>query len=553
MSDGWTLLKDIALVFAGAVLLGAIFERLRQAAVVGYMLAGAILGPGLLRVVESVDAVHDLAELGVALLLFTIGLEFSWRHIRRLGRVGVGGGVVQVTLTTLLCVALAPALGLEWRSAFAVGAVVALSSTVVVLKQLRDRGDLDAIHGRTALGILLVQDVALIPLVLLMTMLGGEHQAGLQWQELGVIAAQISLVVLVSLIAIKYFTPRAMISRAMGRNRELPVLVSVTVCIGSAWAAHRIGVSPALGAFLAGMLLAETSHAVTIRADIASVRTLFSTLFFTSIGMLADFGWIAGNFGWVALTAAGIVVVKALIVLVSVRLFGMTMLWALSTGIVLGQVGELSFVLIQVGRSQGLLADEIAQLLVSSSVLTLLATPYLVAIAPSFSRKVAKRLMAPRKFVSEEIRATRRLEEIKDHFVVIGFGEAGRAAARKIEAAGASVLVLDVNPRLARDGRGTGLRFVVGDGTNDTVLEHAGLKGACGVVVALSDHQSAVIAAHAVRRVAPSVPCVVRARYNLYASDLENTGVDGIVDEENLVGESLANEVLRITQNEDAD
>ncbi|MHC4219127.1 MAG: cation:proton antiporter domain-containing protein, partial [Planctomycetota bacterium] len=336
--DVWGTLFDLLILLGAALLLGGLCERLRQNAIVGYLLAGMLLGPNTFNVISSGQQVRALAELGVALLLFTIGLEFSRRQLRRMRAVALGGGALQVILTATVAAAGAMWYGLSPRTAVAVGSIIALSSTACVVRVLVARAELDSVHGRYALGILLVQDLAVVPLVILVTVLG---RSGSSWQMAEMLLRTVGLALVLVIgffVLFNFVVPRLLGTQSMQQNRELPVLLAVVVGLGSAWAAHGIGTSPAVGAFVAGLLLAETPFARQIRSDIASLRTLLMTLFFSSIGMLGDPAWVAGN--WAALTAvvAAIVVGKPLVIWLLLRAFGQTHRHGLSTGLCLGQV-----------------------------------------------------------------------------------------------------------------------------------------------------------------------------------------------------------------------
>ena len=293
--DLWSVLFDVLILLLTALVLGVVCERLRQSPILGYLAAGTLLGPNALQYISSASEVSALAELGVALLLFTIGLEFSWHRLRRLGAAALGGGTAQVIVTMGLGTATALFFGMSWRTALAIGAIVALSSTTVVLRLLVSRAEIESIHGRHALGILLIQDVAVVPLVLLMTVLGG--QGSLQQVGLDVFKTLLWAGVLVFVLYLLFnrVVPRVLHLASLQRNRDLPILLAIVTGLGSAWGSHELGLSPALGAFVAGMLLAESPFATQIRADVASIRTLLVTLFFSSIGMLGDPVWFIGH------------------------------------------------------------------------------------------------------------------------------------------------------------------------------------------------------------------------------------------------------------------
>jgi len=310
----WTALLDVLILLLAAMLLGSLCERLKQSALLGYLLAGTLLGPNALDWMPNHTAVATIAELGIALLLFTIGLEFSWRRLRSIGPIALGGGTVQVLLTSVLAAGVCLMLGLGGRAALAFGAMIALSSTACVVRLLVSRAEIDGVYGRNALGILLLQDIAVVPLVLVVTALGSKNsgsvaQVGLEMGRAVVVAA---VLVGALFLLLNYLVPLLLNTEQAARNRDLPILLAIVTGVGTAWVSHTLGLSPVLGAFIAGLLLAESPFATQIRADIASVRTLFVTLFFSSIGMLCNPAWVLEHWATVAGVIAVIVFGKAI-------------------------------------------------------------------------------------------------------------------------------------------------------------------------------------------------------------------------------------------------
>jgi CPA2 family monovalent cation:H+ antiporter-2 len=540
MND-WKLVLDVLMLLAVALGLGVVCERLRQSALVGYVLAGVLLGPNALDMIGSRDQIDALAELGVALLLFTIGLEFSWQRMLRMGRVAFGGGSLQVLATGALAAGVALLLGLDGRAAVAVGAIIALSSTACVLRVLMDRSELDSIHGRDAMAILLFQDIAVVPLVLLVGMLGSDSGVGevlwrtgsmLMWAA-GLIAA---LYVILNLVL-----PGLMGAAIMARNRELPILLALITAIGSAYAAHAAGLPAAMGAFVAGILLAESPFAAQIRADVVSLRTLLVTLFFSTVGMLADPLWMAQH----ALLVAGLVIAilfgKAVIVGAAVRCAGTRHWHGLATGICLAQVGEFSFVLAMLARKT-VIDEQTFKLMISATIVTLILTPYLVAAAPRLAR-LAQQSLSPRSGLTApapEEAGSRSL------VVIVGYGPAGQGVGITLVRHDVAVTVLDANRRTAQIAEQCGFVARVGDATHVAVLEHAGVPSAHVVVITLPDPTAARRVIEHVRSLAPEARIVTRARYHVYRMELEFAGSHVVVDEEEQVGLSLAAETRNL-------
>ncbi|MHC4822725.1 MAG: cation:proton antiporter [Planctomycetota bacterium] len=540
----WGVLLDILILLFAALTLGVVCERFKQSSILGYLVAGTLLGPNALQVVSSAAEVTALAELGVALLLFTIGLEFSWGRLKSLGSAALGGGAIQVLVTIGVGAGVAAALGLSWKTSIVIGAAVALSSTACVLRLLASRAEIDSPHGRHALGVLLMQDIALVPLVLLVTLLGGEGTlAQVGADVLKTLAWAAALVLVLYLLMVKVL-PRVLQLQSLLRNRDLPILLATVTGLGSACGAHFLGLSPALGAFVAGMLLAGSPFATQIRGDITSLRTLLVTLFFSSIGMLGDLAWFLSNLIPVLALVLAIVVGKAILIWAILYRFGLTHTHALATGICLGQVGEFSFVLVEVGR--GTLIDEhLFALLISATIMTLFLTPYLVALAPRLS-SLGVSFLHRMKLLSLERRPTA-IDEASagPEYVIIGFGPAGQAVGQAVHRISQRVAVVDLNPGLVDLVQDLGIVGHIGDAMQADVLEHAGVLSASAVVVTVPDPVAAQAIVALVRSIAPEVHIIARARYHRFRHTLVGAGASEVVDEERLVGSRLAAQLRR--------
>ena len=540
----WTALLDVVILLFAALLLGTLCERLRQSAILGYLLAGTLLGPNALNWMPNHEAVAIIAELGAALLLFTIGLEFSWRRLRSIGPIALGGGTLQVVITGAVVASACVALGVNGRSSFAVGAMAALSSTACVLRLLAGRAEIDSVYGRHALGILLLQDVALVPLVLLVALLGdGGSGAQLGWEAGRELGAALILTAAMYLL-LKYVMPRLITAAESARNRELPILLAIATALGAAWTAHRFGVSPMLGAFIAGILLAESPFAVQIRADVSSLRTLFVTLFFSSIGMVADPLWVFDHALLVLAAVAAVVLCKAVVMFGVARLFRSSPGQSAATAICLAQVGEFSFVLAKIARDSGLIDSELFKLSMSATVATLFLTPYLVGLASRLATAVGRRSARSRGAARPAAHADSRLS---GHVVIVGFGPAARRVAEGLQPlCGSRLVVVELNSKTAAVARSYGLRTYVGDATRSEVLEHVFVQTAAAVVVTIPDPAAARQVVERVRLLSPETPVIARARYHVYRQDLIQAGAAVAVDEEDEVGRCLAS-VIRET------
>ena len=552
--DLWHLLFDILVLLLVALILGLVCERLKQSPILGYLAAGTLLGPNAFQVISNAAEVSALSELGVALLLFTIGLEFSWKRLRRLGAAALGGGTAQVLITLGLGFAAALACGLPTRTALAIGAIVALSSTAVVLRMLVSRAEMESNHGRHALGILLMQDVAVVPLVLLVTVLGSQGTLQDVSADVAKAVGGACLLVVALYLLLNRFVPRVLRFESLQRNRDLPILLATITGLGSAWASHTLGLSPALGAFVAGMILAGSPFATQIRADVASLKTLLVTLFFSSIGMLVDPVWFVQHLGQVLAFVAAIVVGKTLIIWLILRGFKLTQSNALAAGICLAQVGEFSFVLAAVGHGT-IIGDDLFALIISATVATLFLTPFLVSMAPRISSAVIGGLskvgLVSPVTLDPEAHATPRA----GHVIIIGFGPAGEAVGKTLEQKSDGVTVIDLNPNSVRAAQRLGFQGHIGDASHADVLEHIGIASAEAAVVTIPDPAAARSIVELIRSLAPNVHIIVRARYHRFFADLQAAGAHDVIDEEQHTGARLASRLrshLRLASDSDA-
>ncbi len=532
----WVIILDVVVLLGAALVVGGLAERLRQNAIVGYLITGVLLGPSGFAFVQGVSEIQAVSELGVALLLFAIGLEFSLTRLRQLGAVAWLGGTAQLVLTGALAGAASSLLGLGLPEALAVGAAISVSSTAVVMRVLVDRAELESRHGRNALGILLLQDLAVIPLGLAI-MAAGKGRGGAEaLSELFRNVGLALLFILVSYVVVRYILPGMFQGVSALRNRDLPVVLAVFVALGTAWLSHALGLSPILGAFIGGLLLAESPFAVQIRADLGPLRAILVTLFFASIGLAVSLP-LGPGFLHVVLLAAATLVLKAAVVTGIVMAFRQGFRSAAATGITLAQTGEFSFVLLDLGLNENVIARPTFELLAASSVLTLVATPYLISLASRLEELV--------RGVTDqwERKRVRPSHEGEDAVIIVGYGPAGREATEALQAAHIPYLVLELNWKTVQACRTT-IPIEVGDATQAEVLEHFGLDRALGLVVTIPDPRTSQIIIRQAKRLAPHVPIVARARYHRHAPALIGAGANSVIDEEALVGESIGSSVL---------
>jgi CPA2 family monovalent cation:H+ antiporter-2 len=539
----WHVVGDITVLLSVAVFLGIIAEKLGFSGVVGYLLAGTIVGPGMLDWVSTgEDAIRSIAEIGVALLLFTIGLEVNGQRLRQMMGKGMFIGIFQIAVTGALGYAIARLFGVPIKASIVVGAMGALSSTAVVSRVLQDRSELDSPHGRLSFGMLLVQDIAIVPFMLLIAFLQGSPEAVHVATSIGSVGAKlVALVVVVFLVGV-LILPRFFGAALIRRSSEFPVILGIVTCLSSMWLADELGLSPALGAFIAGMILAGSPFASQVRGDMAPFKYIFLTLFFAVTGMLADLPWIIESFHWLWTigVVACIVIGKVAVIWLIAMAWKQPRRVSIATGLCLAQIGEFSFVIGVEAMDTNLLSDHMFQLMMSSSLLTLLLSPFLIGK----SRKIAKVLDTAlggkpiTKLYNDG-------ESLQNHAVVIGYGVSGHLVVHSLLEAGQKVLVIDMGPIGVKQASEDGAMSLLGNAQRREVLEQAKIRTAKLLVCMLPDHRSSAQSIQQIRAISPSVPIVARARYSIHSKSLTDAGADVVVDEEQCVGQSIIKETLQ--------
>jgi CPA2 family monovalent cation:H+ antiporter-2 len=519
------LLRDAVILLASAVAVLLITARLRVPPVVALLLTGLVVGPSGFGWIADSEEVEVFAEIGVVFLLFIIGLELSLELLRELRRPFLLGGSVQSVVTATIASGVGLALGLELNRAIFLGFVIALSSTAVVLKLYGDQRETDTPHGRTVLGILLFQDFLIVPMIVLVPVLAGEvgaSPADLLLRFAGSVAAIVAIVVVARQIAPKLFD-----RIARTRIRETFVLGSVGTCLALAWLTHTLGLSLALGAFVAGLLVTETEYGHQAIADVAPFRDLFASLFFISVGMLVDLEFAVAHLPTIVALAAAVVVVKSLVASGAAASVGLPARVQILVGLALAQVGEFSFLLMEVGRAHALLGPVTYQILLSTVVLTMLATPLLVRLGPSAADLWVRLRGAPTSQGLQDAASA-----LSGHVIILGFGAGGQLLARVFREARIHYVVVELNTETVKRARREGEPIFYGDATRREVLEHAGIANARVVVFAMSDAAAVRRAVRASRDLNPAVEIIVRSRRIQEIEGLRNLGANDVVAEE---------------------
>lgn len=529
------LLSELVIIAGVSVLVTLVLARLRLPTVAGLLAAGALMGPYGLRLVHSMHDIEMLSEVGVVLLLFTIGLEFSLSRLRDIFRQVALGGILQVSLTFAAAFGVARLFGEPVGTSVFVGFAVSLSSTAIVLRTLSEREELDAPHGRFIVGTLIFQDLCVVPMVLIVPILGdaGGAQAGVA-SALGLALGKAVLVVVLTLGLARFVVPRFLARVDANGSREVFLLAILSVCIGTAWLTSLAGLSLALGAFLGGMVIADTEFGHRAMGDILPLRDVFVSIFFVVMGMLFDTEIVMHHPMLVLGVLALLIGVKAVIAIFAAFVMKFPARAAWLAGLGLAQFGEFGFVLTKLAEEHGVVDDVIVRPLLAAGILSMFLTPLLARAAPHLT--AGERLLAPLEKLFG-VRSGKQLSEgagmaLNDHVILVGFGVGGRLAARSIEACERPMAILEMNVENVRDGREAGLPIYYADATSEEALRHARVQHARIVVIMVNDSRAAQRIVDTLHRIAPNTPVLMRTRYFRDREPLLAMGASDVVAEE---------------------
>lgn len=524
-------LQDITVIFALAVAAVLICHRLRVPSVVGFLLAGIVAGPDVTGLVAGTHEIELVSEIGVVLLLFVIGLEFSLGHLIDLRRQLFVGGGVQLFGTAAIIGVATLLFGMSASQSVYVGFVVALSSTAVVLKLMQERSELESPHGRMVFGVLVFQDIAVVPIMLAAPLLAGATTVTSAPAVLFAVLKVIG-VLAVAFALYRWVVPWLLYHVAKTGSSEAFLLVVLGICTGIALMTQAAGLSLALGAFLAGITISESEYSHQAVGVILPFRDVFMSLFFVSIGMLLDVGYLAENPARLALLVAGIVVVKPLVGTLAGLSLGLPIRSAVLGGVALGQIGEFSLVAAQAAVLAGLFTGDIYQTILVTAVASMILAPALIAAGPRLATAIQS-LPLPRTVRDGRFSQVPSAEHTpRDHVLIIGFGVTGRAVARTAGGFGIPYSIVEMNADTVLAQRGAGDHVSYGDATNDAVLLDAGATTARAIVIVINDAAAARRITVNARRLAPQAFILVRTRYLSEVEALHELGADDVVADE---------------------
>ncbi|MBN1199495.1 MAG: cation:proton antiporter [Bacteroidales bacterium] len=532
----FSILKDIVIILGLSVLIILLFHRFKIPSILGFLLTGIIIGPYGLSLIDASHEVEVMAELGVIFLLFVIGIEFSIKGLMSIKRTVFLGGFLQVILTIGIITLISLGFGLPVRRALFMGFLFSLSSTAIVLKLLQERGEITSPQGRVAVGILIFQDVIVVPLILLTPLLAGNTAD--PWMTLLILLGKFAGIIIVLFLLARYIVPKVLDLVIRTKNNELFLLTIIVFCFATAWLTNSIGLSLALGAFFAGLIISESPYSHQATANILPFREIFISFFFVSIGMLLDVHFFFQEILYIHFLAILSLFAKMLIIVLVVIILRYPLRVVLLSALTLFQVGEFAFILSATGISEGLLSPENYQYFLAVSIMSMGATPFIISWSPKItgfllklplSQKVKHRLDSFQKVKAQSHRLP---EEMDDHLVIIGYGINGKNVAKAARGADIPYIVADRDHDVFEEARSNNETVVFGDATQEVILRHLHVYTARVVVIAISDPDATRMIVSKIRELSDTVYLIVRTR-NLKEIDGNlRLGADEVIPEE---------------------
>ncbi len=527
------IFTDLVMIFLVSVPVAILCLRLKLPVLVGFMVTGIAIGPYGFGLIEELETIEVLAEIGVMLLLFTIGIEFSFTKLKEMKSLVLIGGGLQVVITVAVTALAAMMFGRSFNQALYFGFLLALSSTAIVLKSYVDRREIDAPHGRAGVGILLFQDICIVLMMLLVPVLAGSEGAAERSLLLKLAG---SLLAVIGIVTVASFAiPKILEQVVRMRSPELLLLTAALISIGPAWTTQQFGLSLALGAFIAGVVLSESEYSHQITADILPFRDVFNSIFFVSMGMLLSIVALIQNLGAVLVLVVTLILFKAVIIWLAVRLLGFPHRIGAMTGLGLAQVGEFSFVLAKAGQGTDLMPATDYQTFLAASIISMIATPFLIAFAPRFGYFVQSILKDGDKADFEAVEDPLHVTSsggLTNHVIIVGYGLNGRNLARVLRSVLVPYTILELDAKVVQEAKAKGEKINYGDATRRELLYQSGIEQARALVLGMSDPKAARRAVRQARNINEKLYIVVRTRYTAEIPELLRLGASEVIPEE---------------------
>ena len=520
--EKYLFIKELVIILSVAIPIIFLFKKLKMPSIIGFLIAGVVIGPYGLKLISSSEQIEMMAEIGIILLMFTIGLEFSLGKLVKMKKLFLYAGTAQVIITVITVTFLFSMLGINLPQAIFFGMLISLSSTAIVLKILVDKNELDAPQGKISVAILIFQDLIIVPMMIMLPILGAKEPLSI-YEIVGDVFFAFAAVAVILFLA-RFFIPKILFQIANLRIREVFTIGILLLILGTAYLTESIGLSFSIGAFIAGIILAESDFNHEIVAEILPFKDAFNSLFFISIGLLLNISFLIALplqlFGLIV----GIILVKSAIIIVVVLWLKFPSRIAITTGVGLAQIGEFSFVLAQSGAKFGLISGEYYNAFLAASIFTMIFTPFLISLVPVIFSKIH--------FKEKEVEIVPAKLKIKDHVVIVGFGSNGRNLAKVLKETGIPYIIIELNPETVAFYKGKGENILYGDVTKREIMTAANVSGANVIVFAMSSPESTKIALRLAKQINPNIFAIVRTRYISEIDELKKIAADEVIPEE---------------------
>ena len=520
------LLQNMAVILITAVIVLLIFNKLKLPTMIGLFITGIVLG----HAINDTSMISTLSELGVVFLLFIIGLEFSIEKFSAIKRYALIGGILQVSLTTALVTLLGLALGLTLNSAIFLGFLVAFSSTAIVMKIMQQKHLNHSVQGRVTLGILIFQDIAVIVVILITPLLGGQS---IELHTFPALLIKIIGIAILIFIGAKWFIPLALKDAAKTKNRDLFMLLTLFICMGTTFATSLIGIGPELGAFLAGLLISNTEYSHQTLGYIQPFQDVFMSLFFISIGLMVNLHLFLYNIGIILALTAIILVIKFTATLLTGKALNLPNKISISIAILLSQIGEFSFVLAREGMSYGLMTKEFFSIFLGVSILTMSLSPFLQKFTPQITKLLSRTSYFQEdkelKTLPEELTEA---QPIEDHVILVGMGRAGKQMTKACNQFHVPILAVDMNPIIVEQQQNLGVPIIYGNASNENVLKQLRVTSSQCIVISASTYEGTLKTIDTARRLNPDIHIIVRTKYLKNIEEVIEAGADEVIPKE---------------------
>ena len=520
------LLQNMAIILVTAVIVLLIFNKLKLPTMIGLFITGILVG----HLINDTSIIETLSELGVIFLLFMIGLEFSEEKFSAIKHYALLGGILQVSITTILITCLGLILGLNLNSAIFLGFLVSFSSTAIVMKLMQQKHITHSIQGRVTLGILIFQDIAVIIVILITPILGGQS---LELSTIPTLFVKFLTVALIIWIGAKWFIPFALRDAAKTKNRDLFLLLTLFICMGTTFATSLIGIGPELGAFVAGLLISNTEYSHQTLGYIQPFEDIFMSLFFISIGLMVNLHLFLANIGIIIALTVIILIINFTATFITGIALKLPTKVSVSIAILLSQIGEFSFVLATEGMNYGLMTPEFFSIFLGVSILTMSSTPFLEKLTPKITKQfkripyfqVDDELLSLPEEIEDE-------QEIQDHVILVGMGRNGKHLARACKLFNVPIRIVDMNPIIVENQQALGIPIIYGNGTNESVLKELNITNAQCIVISASTYEDSLKTIDTAKRLNPDIHVIVRTRYLRNMDELFEAGADEVIPKE---------------------